>query len=138
MIARPNPVVRASSSQDLLCYLLALIGGVAVWILPARMAGVVEAWDGPLWWLWLFGTPVLSFALGFIEPQKWWRWPFMIVGVQFAAIVVQSQQLGSLAPLGAVLFLAVAGLNLPPAFAGAALRAARRRAGADHGASGSS
>lgn len=120
MIAEAGRSPGASSSRAVLCYIIALVGGAAAWILPARMAGTVEAWDGSLWWLWLLGTAGLSFTVSFIDPPRKWQWPFWIVGAQLFALLMQRPQLGNLVPLGAVLFLAVAALNLVPAFAGAA------------------
>lgn len=121
MILTIPPDRRDWPSHDILCFVLGVATGAALWVLPAKLGDKVEAWDSSYWWVWLGGTAIASVILGYLEPYNWWRWPFVLVGAQFLALFVQNPALGSLAPVGIVLLLVFATFNLLPCGVGAAL-----------------
>ena len=121
MISTIPPANRDWPSHDSLCYILGVTVGAALWVLPARLGGALEAWDSSYWWVWCSGTLVASLVLGYLEPYMWWRWPFVLVGAQFVAMFAQAPTLGPAASVGIGFLLVFATLNLMPCAIGAAL-----------------
>ena len=90
--------------KDHWLYLLAVVGGAAIWIFVAAVSGKREAWDSGLYFS--MGWPaacLISFVLGFIEPARPWRWGIAPFVGQLAWMVL-AQGGGNLLPLGVVMF----------------------------------
>jgi hypothetical protein len=115
--------------RDYWLYLLAAVGGAAVWIFVAIASGRKEAWDSGVYFS--VGIPavcLISMAFGFFEPSRPWRWGVAPVVGQFVWMLL-TQGPGNLLPLGMVVFGV---LTIPPIIAArigtsiAARRAGRR------------
>jgi hypothetical protein len=64
----------------------------------------------------------MSALLGYLFPERPWRWAIALFGAQFLAMVLRSGEIGRLAPLGLVMFGI---LSMPAVFA--AVLAARQK-----------
>jgi hypothetical protein len=122
---KPATSPAASLPADLAFAAIAIIAGALAWIIPAQLSGHREAWDGRLWWVWLLSTGLAALALGFAAPRRWWLWPILLMAAQFAAMMIQSKEVGALTPLGFILMAVIAGVLMLPAFVGAKLRPVR-------------
>lgn len=99
-------------------YFFAVISGAAVWVVCAAVSGKVEAWDSPLYWS--LGVPLLyllAAVLGYLAPDKPWRWSALAFGAQLVVMLVLSLFVGGgfgLLPLGVIVFaiLALPGIGL--------------------------
>lgn len=92
-------------------YAVAAISGMAIWLLVAAATGRKEAWDADIYWSAAYPAGILlCTALGFFFPKRTWRWPLTHFFAQFAAMALSSGEVGSLWPLGLILFAA---LSLP-------------------------
>jgi hypothetical protein len=118
----PSPAPPKPSS-DVLCLVLVIVLGPLAWIIPARMSGKLEAWDGHFWWLWVAATALASLLLGYLGPRRWWLWPLLLPLSQFVTMIVQSPSVGPLAPLGLCQMVGIAGVFfMLPAYLGAKAR----------------
>lgn len=91
-------------NRDHWLYPIAILCGAASWVLVALASGRKEAWDSGLYFS--AGIPalcLLSLVLGFLQPQRPWRWGALPFAGQFAAMLLM-QGPGSLLPLGIVVF----------------------------------
>ena len=120
----PPRAPRSTSQAEIACAVLAVVAGSLAWIVPARLSGHLEAWDGHLWWLWLFATGLAALMLGFAGPRRWWLWPLLLCAAQFATMLIQGG-VGPLMILGLGFMSAIAGGLMLPAFIGARLRPSR-------------
>jgi hypothetical protein len=116
----PNgrPPVREKASR--LAYTIAAVAGVALWLATSALGGRSEPWDAPIYWSVAYPVALmLSAGLGYLFPQRPWRWALTVMFMQAAVMVVGGAGLGLL-PLGLVV-LGV--LSLPAVlFAGLAAR----------------
>src|SRR4051812_24139276 len=84
---------------------IAIAVGMALWFAVSLSAGKREAWDTSAYWTLAYPVAVaVCGVLGFMFPQRPWRWPAVLFLAQFAAMVLRSGELGSLWPLGLLLF----------------------------------
>jgi len=100
---------------------LAAAVGAAVWFFVAVASGRREAWDSDLYWS--LGMPVAGLCaalLGFLAPERPWRWGMAFFGGQAVAAFVQNPT-ANLLPLGLIVFAVLGGLCAVPAYIGAAL-----------------
>ena len=99
--------------KDYWLYGFAIATGVLMWIVVSNASGRREAWDSQ--WYFFISVPVVciaSAALGFVEPNKSWRWGVApLVGQFFWMVLTQGP--GNLLPLGVVVFGV---LSLPSIF----------------------
>lgn len=105
--------------------IVALLGGAATWVGIAAAGGRREAWDSGIYFT--LGIPltcVLAFVLGVVEPARSWRWGVAPFAGEFLAMLL-TQGVGSLLPLGMILFAVLSIPAVVTARIGAAL--ARRR-----------
>jgi hypothetical protein len=92
------------------------------------MAGKREAWDAaPYFALGLPATAVLLALFGYLGSRAAWRWPLLVFGAQLATLVARNGEVGSLFPLGVLLFVFMAALGMGPTYLGVALRRMRQR-----------
>ena len=115
--------MRARSS--FLAHVLSGVAGLALWAMTAGVTGKREPWDANTYWtvsypLAIFGSAVL----GFLFPQRAWRWAATLMLMQFVVMITMGSGLG-LWPLGLIV-LAI--LTAPAALAGV-LAARLRRLG---------
>jgi len=79
--------------------------GMALWFIVSLAAGKREAWDTSAYWAVAYPVALGACALlGFVFPQRPWRWAVVLFLSQFAAMVLRSGELGGLWPLGLALF----------------------------------
>lgn len=102
-------------------YAIAIGAGLLLWFLGAAMAGEREAWDSGLYWALLYPLAIgAAGLLGYVFPERPWRWAVVLFAAQLIAMALRSGEIGNLAPLGLIMFGI---LSLPGVFA--ALVAAR-------------
>jgi hypothetical protein len=85
-------------------YGTAFMSGVVVWSLVTAITGRREAWDSELYFT--LGIPTVSLVagiLGYVEPQRWWRWGILPLAGQLVSVLV-TQGLGNLLPVGVIAF----------------------------------
>lgn len=107
-------------------YVAAAVSGVALWTAATVISGRTEAWDSTLYWVAAYPAGiVVSFVLGYLAPERPWRWAVTLMWCQAATLAVLASSYGLL-PLGLILFGVLA---LPPAGAAALAGVLRRRVG---------
>ena len=116
--------------DSLLAHVLSGMAGLTLWVATAMVTGKREPWDADIYWTVSYPLAVIGSALlGFLFPQRPWRWAAMLMLMQFVVMIAMGSGLG-LWPLGLIV-LAV--LAAPAALA--AVLAARLRRGTLFGAS---
>ncbi len=96
----PAPDWRQSWIVQLMGYVVAIGTAAAIRVGVCVATGEREAWDSPIYMS--FGVPALtivSAALGFVIVHHAWRWAPIMAATQFMVMVI-SEQLGPLSPLG--------------------------------------
>ncbi|MGD8454441.1 MAG: hypothetical protein PVJ57_21720 [Phycisphaerae bacterium] len=111
-------------------YVAAGLASVGIWGGVSMLAGWAELWEDAVYWK--LGPPLLLAAnglLGYAWPRRPWRWSVLSVAVLAVLILVSAVARGlvGLVPLAAFLGLALCIVCVAPAYAGAALRRARRQ-----------
>ena len=92
-------------------YYVAAGAGMAIWFGVCAVTGRKEAWDADLYWSGAYPVALaVCAALGFVFPRRPWRWALTLFLAQFVAMLLRSGEIGSLWPLGLILFGA---LSLP-------------------------
>ena len=92
-------------------YLIAILGGAALWLLTSLISGRAEAWDAPMYWTVTYPLAILlAGVLGYRAPRRAWRWGLAVMLVQAPVMMLTSGGSMSLLPLGLALF---AILSLP-------------------------
>lgn len=105
-------------------YVAAAVSGIALWTAATVVSGRTEAWDSALYWVAAYPAGiVVSFALGYLAPERPWRWAMTLMWCQAATLAVLASSFGLL-PLGLILFGV---LGLPPVGAAALGGVLRRR-----------
>jgi hypothetical protein len=105
-------------------YAIAFAAGIVIWFAATAASGRREAWDAGIYWMLFYPLAIAVAALlGYRHPDRPWRWAVTLFLAQFVAMGLRSGEIGSLAPLGLVVF---GMLSLP---AVAAARFAARHAG---------
>ena len=82
------------------------LGGMAVWIVITSATGRREAWDSS--YFWSVGAPVMlamNAAAGFLEPRRLRLKGIISVSLQPAAMMIKTGEIGSMFPLGLLVFL---------------------------------
>jgi hypothetical protein len=84
---------------------LALVIGAGLWIGASLLGGRREAWDGAAYWALAYPLALLAAALlGWRFPDRPARWALLLFAGQFVGMVLRNGELGSLWPLGLVVF----------------------------------
>jgi hypothetical protein len=107
---------------------IAAVAGMVLWISASFISGKKEAWDASVYWTVAYPAAiVLSGLLGLLYPKWAWRWPLALFVFQFVGMVVRSGELGSLWPLGLLLFIVLSVPGILAAQGAAWLRARLKR-----------
>lgn len=97
-----------------LAYGIAIAAGTVLWVATSAIGGKAEPWDSSVYWTIAYPVAiVLAGFLGYVFPQRPWRWAVVVMFMQAAVMVIAGSGFGLL-PLGLV-FLAV--LSFPAALA---------------------
>ncbi|HVG84623.1 MAG TPA: hypothetical protein VM820_08890 [Vicinamibacterales bacterium] len=108
-------------------YVAAAVSGVAFWLATSAVSGRREAWDSSLYWSVAYPLAIaVAGALGYLAPDRPWRWAATLMLVQAVSLAVAASSFGLL-PLGLMLFGVLA---VPPAAlatVGARIRHRRNR-----------
>jgi hypothetical protein len=84
---------------------IAAVAGVALWWVATLLTSKREPWDAAVYWVLAYPLAVLTCTLlGYKYPERSWRWPLVLFEAQFIAMCVRSGELGSLWPMGMLLF----------------------------------
>ena len=89
-------------------YLIAFalaVCGLAVWVLITSLTNKKEAWDSAVFWR--FGVPAMlamNAAAGFLEPERIMLKGLLSVCLQPVAMMARSGEIGSMFPLGLMVF----------------------------------
>lgn len=90
-------------------YAIALIGGAGLWLLTSIISGRSEAWDSPLYWNVAYPLAiVLAGVLGYVAPEKPWRWALAVMLIQPVVMLFTTSSSFSLLPLGLIMFAILA------------------------------
>lgn len=102
-VVRPDDQLQERSSVAPI--VIALAVGAALWTAASLTSGRREAWDASVYWALAYPVALVASAvLGYLFPMRAWRWPLALFAGQFVAMVVRNGELGSLWPLGLVMF----------------------------------
>jgi peptidoglycan/LPS O-acetylase OafA/YrhL len=105
-----------------IAYTIAALVGAAGWLGISQLTHRSEAWDSELYFSWFLPSVALVIGgLGFVAPERSWRWAFTPFAAQAVVATVQSSD-ANLLPLGLMVFAVYGALCLIPAKLGAALR----------------
>lgn len=101
---RPNPPTGTPAPV-----VIAAAAGMFLWLATAFLTGRREAWDAPAYWGVAYPAALLVSAwLGRAYPERPWRWVLVLFESQFVAMCLRNGELGSLWPLGMVMFAVIA------------------------------
>ena len=132
MVAASPPSLGSNDvrmKRDHRLYLVAIVGGAAVWAFIAHASGRAEAWDSGVYFA--VGIPamcVISFVLALFQPERSWRWGvFPMVG-QLVWLLL-SEGSGTMLPLGVILFGVLSIPGIVAARIGASIATKRQRTG---------
>jgi hypothetical protein len=107
-------------------YAVGALVGAGTWGLVAATSGRQEAWDSDLYFTVALPFVGLSAAvLGFLVPDRAWRWAFVPFAAQAVVAFVQNPT-GNLLPIGLIVFALFGVGCLVPAYIGARLARAIR------------
>jgi len=88
--------------------------GALLWTAATLIGGQREPWDSENYWsIWLPTALLLSAVLGYLFPERPWRWPLALMLMQMPVIAIL---LGAIGPLMAVGFALLVVYSLPGMF----------------------
>jgi hypothetical protein len=94
--------------RDVLPCTLASLIGLALWTATAVIGDRAEPWDSTLYWSVSYPVALaLAVAIGFLFPERPWRWAALLIGSQALVIAMSAPGLGLL-PLGLVMLAVLA------------------------------
>ncbi|HBA59795.1 MAG TPA: hypothetical protein DCZ92_03040 [Elusimicrobia bacterium] len=82
------------------------LGGLAVWVLITALTHKREAWDSGLFWS--MGVPailLMNAIAGFLEPERIVLKGIISVSLQPVAMTVKAGEIGSMFPMGLIVFV---------------------------------
>jgi hypothetical protein len=86
-------------------YSIAIAGGLLLMFVAAEVSGRREAWDSGLYWAVFYPLSIVACSvLGYLFPERAWRWALAFFLGQCVAMLLRNGELGNLFPLGLVLF----------------------------------
>ena len=93
-------------------YVAAIVSGTLLWLATTAISGRREAWDSSLYWTVAYPVGVVvAGTLGYLAPDRAWRWALALMLVQALTLAVTASSFGLL-PLGLIMFAVLA---VPPA-----------------------
>src|SRR4029079_9855807 len=108
-------------------YVVAAVVGAVSWLVVSTLGGRREEWDSALYLsVALCAISLIAALLGFLFPQRAWRWAFVPFGGQ-ALVALAQNPTGGLLPLGLLVFGFFGVACLIPAYVGAKLATAMGR-----------
>ncbi len=109
-------------------YAIAIAAGALLWVVGSAVSDRREAWDSGAYWALFYPAAIAVCALlGYLFPERPWRWCVALFAAQFVTMALLSGEVGNLAPLGLILFGV---LSLPAIWAARlASRRGRKRDG---------
>ena len=111
--------------RDAVAWFACAAFGAVVWLAVSAASGRREAWDSSAYFTVAMPlVAVASFAMGYLIPQRSWRWGLAPVIGQFVAMLV-TQGAGNLLPLGVIVFAILSVPSVVAARLGAGLGARR-------------
>jgi peptidoglycan/LPS O-acetylase OafA/YrhL len=120
-----KPAMRPLGSKS--AYLCAIAFGVVLWLGTAAASGRREAWDSSLYWTVAYPLSIaVAGALGYLAPQRPWRWGLTLMLAQAVTLAAASSSFGLL-PLGLIMFGVLA---VPPMLVARLTAGLRRGRGA--------
>jgi peptidoglycan/LPS O-acetylase OafA/YrhL len=118
--------VNQPPTTDTQPYLIAIIGGISLWLLTSLISGRAEAWDAPIYWTVTYPLAILlAGVLGYRAPRRAWRWGLAVMLVQAPVLLLTSGGSMGLLPLGLALFAILALPAVAAATFGAKIRGRR-------------
>lgn len=117
----PDETLRISKSYWWL-YLISVMSGIAVWLTISFFTGEREAWDSRYYFT--YGLPLmvlLAGVLGFVVPNRPWRWAVTVMASQALVAILQNPT-ANLLPLGLLVFVVLSIPLLISAYLGGVLR----------------
>jgi hypothetical protein len=118
--------VNQPHTTDTQPYLIAIIGGISLWLLTSLISGRAEAWDAPMYWTVTYPLAILlAGVLGYRAPRRAWRWGLAVMLVQAPVLLLTSGGSMGLLPLGLALFAILALPAVAAATFGAKIRGRR-------------
>ena len=106
-------------------YYIGAAGGALLWLCTMAVSGRSEAWDSPLYMSITYPLCIaLAAFLGYVEPQRPWRWALAVMLVQPVVMALTSGSSFGLLPLGLIVFGVLA---IPPILAALTAAWFRRR-----------
>jgi hypothetical protein len=92
-------------------YVIAIVTGMALWFAASMISGRREAWDAGIYWVVFYPIAILGCGvLGYLFPERPWRWALVLFLAQFVAMGIRNGEVGNLSPIGLIVF---AILSLP-------------------------
>lgn len=77
---------------------------MGLWFWASLASGKREPWDDTAYWTVTYPIAIaLAGILGFVFPERPWRWALTLFLAQFAAMTIRNGELGSLWPMGLLL-----------------------------------
>jgi hypothetical protein len=90
-------------------WVLAIVAGMALWLVATLVSGRREPWDAASYWWGAYPAAIaVSAGLGYRWPVKPWRWPLALFEAQLVAMWLRAGEPGNLWPLAMVLFAVIA------------------------------
>jgi peptidoglycan/LPS O-acetylase OafA/YrhL len=97
------------TQRTLVPVVFAAVSGAALWVAASVVTGRREPWDASIYWSVFYPLALLVCGLlGYLYPGYRSRSPFVLFAFQFLAMCALDRELGSLWPLGMVLFAVLA------------------------------
>jgi hypothetical protein len=87
---------------------IAVVSGALLWVATVAITGRREAWDASTYWAVTYPIGLLvSAVLGYVAPDRPWRWGVALMLAQAVTMAVFARDFGLL-PLGVILFCILA------------------------------
>ena len=87
---------------------IAVGSGALLWVATVALTGRREAWDAATYWTVTYPIGLfVSAVLGYVAPDRPWRWGLALMLAQAATMAVLARDFGLL-PLGMILFCILA------------------------------
>ena len=100
-----------SATRTTVAYAIAIIVGMSLWYWASISSNRREAWDAAAYWTFAYPIAIaVAGVMGYLFPERPWRWALTLFLGQFLAMVIRNGELGSMWPMGMVLMVV---LSLP-------------------------